>query len=113
MEPRGRQEYVRTKVRELEWLWLYNQSTIPLQGQPDLLVRLMIAEVANMEMLQAIMLRWAGCVSMHAHPEWMSVRWVKNVLKSLDEERECLGRRMESFESVEAEVNTFRSSHHP
>ena len=32
---------------------------------------------------------------------------VQNVLQDLDEEEGCLGRRMESFDSVEAEVSTF------
>ena len=106
MEPFGRLEYFCRKYREWQWRWLYNQRTIPLRGQPDLLVRLVVAEVADLEMLQAVVLRWALCVCMHAHPEWMSVKWVKNVLKDLEEERGCLGRRMESFESVEAMVIT-------
>ena len=104
MEPFERLEYVCRKRREWQWRWLYDQRTLPLRGQPDLLARLMVAEVADLEMLQAVVLRWALCVCMHAHPEWMSVKWVKNVLKDLEEERGCLGRRMKSFESVEAEV---------
>ena len=110
MEPFERQEYVCRKYREWQWRWLYNQRTIPLQNQPDLLARLMVAEVADLEMLQAVVFRWALCVRMHAQPEWMSVRWVKNVLKDLEEERGCLARRMESFESVEAEVITCHSN---
>lgn len=91
------------------WRWLYNQPTIPLRGQANLLARLMIAEVADMVMLQAVILRWGPHVDMRANLEWMSVNWVKNILNSLDEEESCLGRRMESFESVEFEVCTFRS----
>lgn len=102
MEPRETVEYNRPCPRE--WRWLYNQPTIPLRGQSDLLARLMIAEVADMNMLQAIMLRWGGYVSMREHVEWMSIKWVKSVLSSLDEERRCLRRRMASFEGVEAEV---------
>lgn len=102
MEPREAVEYPRPYPRE--WGWLYNQPTIPLRGQPDLLARLMIAEVADMDMLQAVMFRWGGTVSMREHVEWMSIKWVKSVLKSLDEEPGCLGRRMESFERLEAEV---------
>ena len=109
MEPFGKLEYVCRKYREWQWWWLYNQRTIPFRGQPDLLARLMVAEVASLEMLQAVVLRWALCVCMHAHPEWMSVKWVKNILKDLEEEQDCLGRRMESFESVEAEVITYYS----
>ena len=110
MEPFGRLEYFCRKYREWQWRWLYNQRTIPLRSQPDLLVRLVVAEVADLEMLQAVVLRWALCVCMHAHPEWMSVKWVKNVLNDLEEERGCLGRRMESFESVEAKVITCHSN---
>ena len=104
MEPLGRLEYISRKHKEWQWRWLYNQRTIPLRGQPDLLIRLMVAEVADLEMLQAVVLRWALCVCMRAHPEWMSVKWVKNVLNDLDTERGCLGRRMESFKDVEALV---------
>ena len=89
---------------EGEWWWLYNQPTVPLRGDHDLLVRLMIAEVKDMSMLQAIMLRWGHQVSMRAQVDWMSVSWVKDVLKSLDEDQGSLGRRMVSFEGVEAEV---------
>lgn len=104
MEPRRVPDYNRPYgVGGIEWAWLYNQPPVPLRGQYDLLARLMIAEVADMNMLQAIMLRWGGKVSMRMHVEWMSVRWVKDVLKSLDEDEGCLGRRMESFEGVEAE----------
>ena len=110
MEPFGRLEYVCRKYREWQWRWLYNQRTIPLRGQRDLLARLMVAEVADLDLLQAVVLRWALCVCMHTHPEWMSVKWVKNILKGLEEEQGCLGRRMESFESVEAKVIT-RYSH--
>ena len=106
MEPFGRLEYVCRKYREWQWRWLYNKRTIPLRSQRDLLARLMVAEVADLELLQAVVLRWALCVCMHAHPEWMSVKWVKNILKDLEEEQGCLGRRMESFESVEAKVIT-------
>lgn len=94
-----------------EWCWLYNQPTVPLRGQSDLLARLMIAEVADMNMLQAIMLRWGEMVAMRTHVEWMSVKWVENVLKSLEEEDGCLGRRLESYESVEAEVCNHRNNH--
>ena len=110
MEPVERLEYYCQKYKEWQWRWLYNQCTIPLRDQPDLLARLMVAEVADLEMLQAVVLRWALCVCMKEHLEWMSVKWVKNVLKDLEEERGCLGRRMESFESVEAEVITCHSS---
>ena len=79
---------------------------MPLRGQRDLLVRLMIAEVADMSMLQAVVLRWGERITMREQVEWMSVKWVKDVLKSLDEEEGCLGRRMRSFESVEAKVCT-------
>lgn len=102
MEPRETRDYNRPYPSE--WGWFYNQPTIPLRGQPDLLGRLMIAEVVDMDMLQAIMFRWGGTVSMREHVEWVSIKWVKNVLTSLDEERRCLGRRMENFEGVEAEV---------
>lgn len=94
-----------------EWCWLYDQPTVLLRGQSDLLARLMIAEVVDTDILQAIMLRWATRISMYAHVEWMSVRWVQSILGSLDEEDGCLGRRMESFESVEDKVGTFRSNH--
>ena len=90
---------------------MYNQPTVPLRDQCDLLARLMVAEVADMSILQAIMFRWGEMISMRQHVEWMSVRWVKQVLKSLNEDGGCLGRRMESFESVEDEVCTFRSNH--
>lgn len=109
MEPRQAPEYRRPYGRE--WYWLYNQPTVPIRDQCDLLARLMIAEVADMSILQAIMLRWGEMVSMRQHVEWMSVRWVKQVLKSLDDDERCLGRKMESFEAVEAEVCTFRSIH--
>ena len=110
MEPRAVPDFDSQSENIYEWRWLYNQPTIPLRGQHDLLARLMIAEVANMEMLQAIFLRWAESISMRAHPEWMSVKWVKKVLESLDEERGCLGSRMASFESVETEVIITRSN---
>ena len=71
----------------------------------------MIAEVADMNMLQAVVLRWGERITMREQVEWMSVRWVKDVLKSLDEEEGCLGRRMRSFESVEAKVCTLRSNY--
>ena len=75
-----------------------------LQDLSALLVRLMIAEVEDMDMLQMTMLRWAEEVRMRAQVEWMSVRWVQKVLKSLEEDEGCLGKKMKSFESVEAEV---------
>ena len=93
-----------------KWNWLYHQPTVLLRGQSDLLVRLMVAEVKNMELLQMMVLSWGAKTNMQEHPDWMSVRWVKNVLKSL-EWGGILGRRMQSFESVEAEVCTFRSNH--
>ena len=71
----------------------------------------MIAEVADTSMLQGVMLRWGAKVSMREHVEWTSVAWVKNVLKSLDEDEGCLGRRMESFDIVEAEVCTSSCNH--
>lgn len=58
-----------------EWCWLYNQTTVPLRGQTALLARLMIAEVADMDILQAIILRWGSKIRMRDHVEWMSVRW--------------------------------------
>ena len=106
MEPVGGLEYICRNYRDCQWRWLYNQRTIPLQSQPDLLARLVVAEVADLEMLQAVVLRWAPYVCMHAHLGWTSVKWIKNVLKDLEGERGCLGRRMDSFESVEAEVIT-------
>ena len=109
MEPRRTREYNRPFVSE--WRWLYNQPTVPLRGQYNLLARLMIAEVTDMKMLQEIMLRWGEGISMRDHVEWMSEKWVKNILKSLDEETRCLGRRMDSFQGVEAEVRTLRSNH--
>ena len=112
MEPRRVPDYKRPYgVSGIEWAWLYNQPTVPLRGQHDLLARLMIAEVADMILLQAIMLRWSDKISMRAHVDWMSVRWVKDVLKNLDEDEECLGRRMESFDGIEAEVCTFRDNY--
>ena len=108
MEPRETLDY--SHSHPSEWRWFYDQPTIPLRGQHDLLARLMIAEVADMDMLQAIMMSWGGNINMREHPEWVSVKWVKSVLKSLDEERGCLGRRMESFEAVEAEVTTSHSN---
>ena len=107
MEPRETLHYNPTFVSE--WRWLYNQPTVPLRGQHDLLARLMIAEVIDMNMLQDIILRWGAGVSMRDHVEWMSEKWVKNILKSLDEEESCLGRRMDNFEGVEAKVRAFRS----
>ena len=74
-----------------------------------LLVRLMVAEVVDMDMLQMAMLRSAGEVRMRVQAEWMSVRWVQSVLKSLEEDGGCLGKKMKSFESVEAEVRILRS----
>ena len=109
MEPRQTLEHNRPIVSE--WRWLYNQPTVSLRGQYSLLARLMIAEVMDMKMLQEIMLRWGEGVSMRDHVEWMSEKWVKNILKSLDEEKRCLGRRTDSFQGVEAEVRTFRSHH--
>lgn len=94
-----------------EWCWLYNQPSVPLRGQCELLGRLMIAEVADMSLLQEVILRWGAKISMREHVEWTSVAWVKNVLNSLDEEEGCLGRRMENFEIVEAEVCTFSCNH--
>lgn len=112
MEPRRAPDYTRPYgVGGIEWAWLYNQPTVPLRGQHGLLARLMIAEVADMNMLQAIMLRWGEKKSMRTHVDWMSVRWVKDVLKSLDEDEGCLGRRMESFDGIEAEVCTFQANH--
>ena len=104
MEPRQTLEFDRPHVSE--WRWLYNQPTIALRGQHDLLARLMIAEVADMDMLQALILRWCSTISMRQHVDWMSVDWLKNVLRSLDEEGGCFGKRMKSFENVEAEVCT-------
>ena len=111
MEPRLVPQYTRPYSKE--WCWLYNQPTVFLRGQWHLLARLMIAEVADMNMLQAIVLRWGARISMQTHVGWMSVRWVKSVLKSLDEDDGCFGRRMESFESVEAKVCTFWGDHFP
>lgn len=102
MEPRETLNYNRPFPSE--WEWFYNQSTIPLRGQPDLLARLMIAEVADMDKLQAAMIRWAATVSMREHVEWVSIKWVKDVFKDLAEDRGCLRRRTVSFEGVEAEV---------
>ena len=104
MEPRETLNY--NLIFVSEWRWLYNQPTVPLRGQHNLLARLMIAEVMDMKMLQEIILRWGAGVSMRDHVEWMSEKWVKNILKSLDEEETCLGRRMDNFHSVEAEVRT-------
>ena len=87
-----------------EWYWSYSQRIVPFQGRSALLVRLMVAEVADMNMLQMAMLRWAGEVLMRVQVEWMSVRWVQRVLKSLEEDGGCLGKKMQSFEMVEAEV---------
>ena len=109
MEPRRALKYDRPKVRE--WQWLYNQPTISLRDQDDLVVRLMIAEVADMDTLQAVILRWGQSISMREHVEWMSVNWLKTVLKDLEEEGGCFGRRMGSFESVEAEVCTYGCNH--
>lgn len=109
MEPRQAPDY--SRPYGLEWGWLYNQPTVPLRGQYDLLARLMIAEVADMDLLQAIVLRWGQRINMRQQVEWMSVRWVKDVLRSLDEDDGCLGRRMESFECVEAEVCSLQSNH--
>ena len=89
-----------------EWQWLYNQPTICLRRQRDLLARLMIAEVADMDKLQALILRWGTFVNMREHVEWMSINWVKSILKDLDKERGCLGKRMDSFDRIETEVST-------
>ena len=86
-----------------EWCWSYTQRFVPLQDRSALLVRFMVAEVADMNMLQMAMLRWAEEVLMRVQVEWMSVRWVRRVLKSLADEG-CLGKKMTSFEDVEAEV---------
>ncbi len=109
MEPRQAPEHRRPYGGE--WYWLYNQPTVHLRRQRDLLARLKIAEVASMKILQRIMLRWSGKVNMRQHVEWMSVRWLKQVLKNLDEDEECLGRRIKSFDPVEAEVCTFPNNH--
>lgn len=109
MEPRQALNYDRPFCSE--WQWLYNQPTISLRGQDDLLVRLRIAEVADMNSLQATVLRWGESIIMREHVEWMSVMWLKNVLKDLEKEGGCLGRRMENFESVEAEVCTYGCNH--
>ena len=93
-----------------KWCWSYSQCIVPLQDLSALLVRLIVAEVVDMNMLQMTMLRWAGEVSMRAQVEWMSVRWVQRVLKSLEEDEACLG-KMKSFESVEAEVRILWSRH--
>ena len=87
-----------------EWYWSYSQCIVPLQDLSALLVRLMVAKVVDMDMLQMAMLRSAGEVSMRAQAEWMSVRWVQRVLRSLEEDGGCLEKKMKSFESVEAEV---------
>lgn len=58
-----------------EWCWLYNQTTVPLRGQSALLARLMIAEIADMDMWQAVVLRWGSMICMREHVEWMSVKW--------------------------------------
>lgn len=73
MEPRQAPGYKRPYGGE--WCWMYNQPTVPLRGQSALLARLMIAEVADMDMLQAVILRWGSKISMREHVEWMSVRW--------------------------------------
>ena len=109
MEPRRAPEHRRPYGGE--WCWLYNQPTVLLGGQHDLLLRIMVAEVASIKILQAIMLRWSGMVNMRQHVEWMSVRWLKQVLKDLDEDEECLRRKLVSFDDVEAEVCTFLNNH--
>ena len=93
-----------------KWYWSYSQSIVPLQDLSALLVRLMVAEVVDTNMLQMTMLRWAEEVSMRLQVEWMSVRWAQRVLKSLEDEG-CLGKKMKSFESVEAEVRILWSRH--
>ena len=67
MEPRQSLDFNRPFVSE--WQWSYNQPTITLRGQTEFLARLMIAEVTNMDMLQAIMLRWGENISMREHVE--------------------------------------------
>ncbi len=112
MEPRQIMVYNHYRGRKAgQWRWIYHQPTVPLRGQRNLLARLMIAEVNDMSMLQMTVMRYGQVVIMREHLEWMSVKWVKNVLKGLDGETGCLGRRMESFEDVEVEVCTFRSKH--
>ena len=86
-----------------EWYWSYSQCFVPLQDRSALLVRLMVAEVADMNTLQMTVLRCSGEVLMRVQVGWMSIRWVQRVLKSLEDEG-CLGKKMKSFESVEAEV---------
>ena len=94
-----------------EWYWSYSQCIVPLQDRSALLVRLVVAEVADMDILQTTMLRWAEEVRMRGQVEWMSVRWVQRVLKSLEKDEGCLGKKMKSFESVEAEVCILWSRH--
>ena len=83
---------------------------MPIQGRSALLARLMVTEVADMNMLQTNMLRWGEEILMREQVEWMSVRWVKSVLKSLEDDG-CLGKKMKSFECVEAEVRILWSKH--
>ena len=64
-----------------------------------------------MDILQAVVLRWATAIDMYDHADWMSVKWIQNVLKDLHNEEGCLGRRMENFESVEGEVCIFYDKH--
>ena len=111
MEPRQRINKWRWSQCIDEWCWSYNQSIVPLQGRSALLARLMVAEVADMNMLQTTMLRWGGEILMREQVEWMSIRWVKRVLKSLEEDEGCLGKKMKSSESVEAEVCILWSKH--
>ena len=94
-----------------EWCWSYSQRIVPIQGRSALLARLMVTEVADMNMLQTNMLRWGEEILMREQVEWMSVRWVKSVLKSLEEDEGCLGKKMKSFECVEAEVRILWSKH--
>ncbi|CAF9940606.1 MAG: hypothetical protein ALECFALPRED_008772 [Alectoria fallacina] len=70
--------------------WKYRQDIVPLRGEDDVLVRLMLAEVVNLDALLGI-LRDNFALS-QTTPSSTSYRWVKQKLKEVSEKPDCLGR---------------------
>ncbi|CAD6581564.1 MAG: hypothetical protein ASARMPREDX12_000509 [Alectoria sarmentosa] len=69
--------------------WKYRQDIVPLRGEEDLLVRLMLAEVVNLDALLRV-LRDNFTLS-QTTPSSTSYRWVKQKLKEVSEKPDCLG----------------------
>ena len=86
---------------------IYNQTTIPLRKEDDLLMRRLVAEIVDLGALGKIIRdqnstsTTESTGSMAEDPEWTSLAWVREELERLGREPECLAYRSHDFSMVE------------